>query len=78
MVTLTIKIPEALKRQLEREAAQSGRSISAIIRDLVGERMHESPTGSSLYDRTSDLCGRGASGCADLATNPAHFAGFGE
>jgi len=78
MVTLTIKLPEALKTRLEREAQQSGRSISAIIRELVNKKLPSAPAGSSLFDRTSDLCGRGASGRHDLATNPAHFTGFGE
>ena len=64
-------------QHLEREAEQSGRSISAIIRDLVSEKVRKAPARSSLYERTRDLCGRVRSGCPDLATNPAHLNEFG-
>lgn len=78
MVTLTIKLPAALKQQLEREAAQSGRSVSALIREAVHERIRAAPRSGSLYDRTRDLCGAGGSGRPDLATDAASFSGFGE
>lgn len=78
MVTLTIKLPETLKQQLELEARQTGRSVSAVIREAVGARLRQTSSGSSLYDRTRDLCGIGSSGRPDLATNIAHLARFGE
>lgn len=77
MVTLTIKLPEALKKQLELEALQSGRSVSAVIREAVGERLQKTSTGNSLFDRTRDLCGSGSSGRPDLATNSDYLEGFG-
>jgi plasmid stability protein len=78
MTTLTIKLPAELKQRLELEASQSGRSISALIREAVTERLRAGETKTSLYDRTRDLCGAGASGRPDLATNPDHLEGLGE
>lgn len=77
MVTLTIKLPEAVKQLLEREARQSGKSVSALIREAVSVRLRKSTAGGSLYDRTRDLCGAGASGRPDLATNREVFREFG-
>jgi hypothetical protein len=78
MVTLTIKLPAELKLRLEREAVQSGRSVSALIRDAVGAQLRRVPVSGSLYERTRDLCGAGRSGRRDLATNRDYLRGFGE
>ena len=78
MVSLTIKLPEAVKQLLEREARQSGKSVSALIREAVSIRLRKSTAGGSLYDRARDLCGAGASGRPDLATNREVFREFGE
>ena len=78
MTSLTIKLPADLKQRLEREARQSGQSVSALIREAVLERLQGAQAASSLYDRTADLCGAGASGRRDLATDPDHLEGFGE
>jgi len=77
VVTLTIKLPEAVKQLLEREARQSGKSVSALIREAVAVRLRKSTAGGSLYDRARDLCGAGASGRPDLATNREVFREFG-
>ena len=77
MVTLTIKLPESLKQLLELEARQSDRSVSAVIREAVGQQLQKSGKSTSLYDRTRDLCGSGGSGRPDLATNSDLFEGFG-
>ncbi|MBJ7249475.1 MAG: CopG family transcriptional regulator, partial [Thermoleophilia bacterium] len=39
MVNLTIKLPLDVKQQLERAARQSGKSISALIREAVATRL---------------------------------------
>lgn len=78
METLTIKLPADLKHQLEQQAKQSGRSVSELIREAVGEHLRRTRKSTSLYDRTRDLCGSGGSGMPDLATNPDHLKGFGE
>src|SRR5687768_2408588 len=54
MKGITIKLPEALARQLREQARQSGRSVAAIVR----ERIEAPPTGvSSVYAITTDLAG---------------------
>lgn len=78
MVSLTIKLPVAVKQLLERQARQSGMSVSATIREAVSARLRKSSAGGSLYDRTRDLCGAGASGRPDLATSREVFRDFGE
>lgn len=78
MVNLTIKVPAAVKQQLERVARQSGKSVSSLIREAVATRLRKVTAGGSLYDRTRDLCGAGASGRPDLATNAELLRGFGE
>jgi Arc/MetJ-type ribon-helix-helix transcriptional regulator len=78
MVNLTIKIPADVKQRLEREAQQSGRSVSDLIREAVGDHLRKAAATTSLYERTRDLCGVGGSGRPDLATNREHLRGFGE
>jgi len=54
MQGITIKLPEALARQLREEARQSGRSIAALIR----ERIEAPPRDrGSVYVVTADLAG---------------------
>jgi hypothetical protein len=54
MQGMTIKLPEAVARQLREEARQSGRSIAALIRERI-----ESPPRDreSVYAVTADLAG---------------------
>ena len=54
MKGITIKLPEAVARQLREQARQSGRSIAAVIRERI-----EAPPGNlgSVYAVTSDLAG---------------------
>lgn len=54
MKGFTIKIPEALARQLREQARQRGRSMAALIR----ERIEASPRdGGSVYALSADLAG---------------------
>ena len=65
MKGITIKLPEATVLQLRRQARQSGRSIAALVRELV-----DAPPqgGGSIYAITSDLAGSLAGG-GEPATN---------
>jgi len=45
MVSLTIKLPLAVKQRLEREARESGKSVSALIRELVSARLRSFTAG---------------------------------
>jgi predicted transcriptional regulator len=54
MKGITIKLPEAVVRQLKEQARQSGRSIAALIR----ERIAAPPSvASSVYAISADLAG---------------------
>jgi hypothetical protein len=51
---ITIKLPEAVARQLKDQARQSGRSVAALIR----ERIEAPPRdGESVYAVSADLAG---------------------
>ena len=56
----TIVIPEELLRQLRRIAADQGRSIAAVMREALEEKVR------SYHPRPRSL-GSGASGVADTA-----------
>jgi len=78
MTTLTVKIPEDLKMNVETVARFSGKSVSAIVRESLLRTVRKTASRKlSLYERTKDLCGAGSSGLDDLATSPAHMKGFG-
>ena len=65
MKGITVKLPEAVARQLREQARQSGRSVAALVR----ERIEAPPVGAtSVYAITSDLAGSLA-GSALPATN---------
>ena len=54
MKGITIKLPEAVARQLRVQARQSGRSVAALIR----ERIEAPPRdGESVYAVSADLAG---------------------
>jgi len=59
MKGITIKLPEATVRQLRQQARQSGRSVAALVRQLV-----EAPPSSSgsVYAMSADLAGSVAGG----------------
>jgi hypothetical protein len=78
MVSLTIKLPEALKLQVEAKARFSGKSVSTVVREALAQKAgSKNRRKSTLHDRTKDLCGAGASGIPDLATHPRHLKDFG-
>ena len=54
MKGITIKLPEAVARQLREQARQSGRSVAALVR----ERIEAPPRdGGSVYAISADLAG---------------------
>ena len=78
MTSLTIKIPPELKNRLEAEAQLLGKSYSAVVRDSLATSLTRKKRGKlSLYERTKHLCGIGASGVSDLATNSKHLKNYG-
>ena len=54
MKGITIKLPDALARQLRDQARQGGRSVAAVIRERIEARPHD---GESVYAVSADLAG---------------------
>ena len=65
MKGITIKLPEATLQQLKSQSRQSGRSVAALVRELVDAPPHGS---GSVYAITADLAGSLAGG-KQSATN---------
>ena len=65
MKGITIKLPEAVARQLRQQARQSGCSVAALVRELI-----ETPSrgSGSVYAVSADLAGSLA-GSRQSATN---------
>ena len=59
MKGITIKLPEATVLRLRKQARESGRSVAALVRELVDAPPHG---GGSVYAITSDLAGSLAGG----------------
>lgn len=54
MKGITIKLPETTVRKLRQQARQSGRSVAALVRELVDA---PAQSGGLAYAITSDLAG---------------------
>ncbi len=65
MKGITIKLPEATMRQLRQQARRSGRSVAALVRELVETSDRSS---GSVYAITADLAGS-VKGSRQPATN---------
>ncbi len=79
MTTISLKIPDDLALQLDAAASAAQTSRSALFREALIEKLESRSLKAkpSLYDLSADLCGAGASGLRDLASNPKHLKGFG-
>jgi hypothetical protein len=84
MKTITIKVPDFLNASLDAAAACRKITKSEIVRDLLlqalpGKRAASSTKKArpSIHDRLQKYQGAGPSGVKDLASNPAHLAGYG-
>ena len=80
MRTISLKLPEDLLADLEREAKARRVSKSALVRESVEQALrHQSRRGvASCYDLARDLAGTVKGLPRDLATNPKYLKGFGE
>jgi Arc/MetJ-type ribon-helix-helix transcriptional regulator len=76
VVTLTVKLPEALAAKLDALVRRRGQSRSDIVREAIERAVGEGPGNESVYDLLQDLKGVGE-GPTDLASNPKHMRGFG-
>jgi hypothetical protein len=79
MRTISLKLPDSLLAQLDKEATSRRVTKSRIIRESLELALHKQPRGrpASCYDLASDLAGTVKGLPEDLATNPACMEGFG-
>jgi len=80
MQTISLKLPDDLLAQLEREAKVRGVTKSLLVRQsLEAALRRESPAAKgSCYERASDLAGTVKGLPRDIADNPAYMEGFGQ
>jgi len=80
MRIISLKLPEDLLADLEREAKARRVSKSALVRESVEEALRNRPRrgAASCYDLARDLAGSVKGLPRDLASNPKYMEGFGE
>ena len=80
MQTISLKFPEDLLAELEREAKARRVSKSVLVRESVEVllRQRSRRGASSCYDLARDLAGTVRGLPRDLASNPKYMEGFGE
>jgi Arc/MetJ-type ribon-helix-helix transcriptional regulator len=78
MRTISLKLPDALLRQLERAAKEEGHSKSDVIRSALQQYLNGARprTRGSFLEAAGDLIGC-VEGPGDLSHNPEHMEGFG-
>jgi len=78
MDTLTLKVPDVIKTQLNSAAKKQGMSKSDIIRQALIEYFSKDTmtVSGSFLDLAEDLAGT-IKASADLSTNKAHLEGYG-
>jgi len=80
MQTISLKLPEDLLADLEREAKVRRVSKSAVVRQSLEAalRRRSRRGAASCYDLARDLAGTVDGLPRDLASNPKYMEGFGE
>jgi len=82
MSTLTLQLPDELKKRLASAARRSGKSPAKFARETLekhlGALASENEKRLSLYELSRDLCGAAKGGPSDLATNKKHLIGYGK
>ena len=79
MVTLTLKLPEILKTQLDHIASKSGLSKSEIVRKALMAYISKDDSHDigSFMDQSADLAGC-LEASPDLSSNKDHLNGYGK
>ena len=80
MTTISLKLPDHLLAQLEREARAKRVTKSHLVRESLEQALNAGPdaTGGSCYDLARDLAGSVKGLPKDIATNPRYMDGFGQ
>jgi predicted DNA-binding protein len=79
MRTISVKLPDELLAQLDREARARRVTKSCLVRESLEKALHEQPPAGavSCYDLARDLAGTVKGLPKDLAGNPKYMDGFG-
>lgn len=79
MPTVSMRLPESLLRELDREAKARRVTKSSLVRESLEKTLRKpARKGESCYDLAQDLAGCIKGLPKDLATNPKYMKGFGE
>lgn len=79
MNTISLKLPEELLREVEREATARRVTKSQVIRESLEKALRKPAAGAaSCYELARDLAGSIKGLPEDLAENPKYMDGFGE
>ena len=80
MRTISLKMPDALLDELEKEAKARRLTKSVLVRQSLEAALRRRPRGTaaSCYDVARDLAGSVRGLRPDLAHNPQYMDGFGE
>ena len=78
--TISLKLPDELLAELEREAKARRMTKSALVRESLEKALRDAPCDAvaSCYDLARDLAGSVKGFPRDLADNPKYMKGFGE
>lgn len=78
MQTISLKLPDDLLAQLNRQAKARQVTKSWLVRESLGTALRKSPAGpASCYDLARDLAGAIKGLPEDLTDNPKYMEGFG-
>ncbi|HWE53612.1 MAG TPA: CopG family transcriptional regulator [Bryobacteraceae bacterium] len=80
MQTISLKLPDDLLTELEREARARRVTKSALVRESLEAALRQPPgrAAASCYDLARDLAGTLKKLPRDLAHNPKYMEGFGK
>jgi hypothetical protein len=80
MQTISLKLPDDLLAELEREAKARRVTKSSLVRESLEMALRRKPgrRAGSCYDVACDLAGSLKGLPRDLASNPLYMEGFGE
>jgi predicted transcriptional regulator len=79
MRTISLRLPDALLTELEREAKARGVTKSAVVRESLETVLRRRPRrAATCFDLARDLAGSVKGLPRDLAHNPKYMEGFGQ
>jgi hypothetical protein len=78
MQTISLKLPDDLLAELEREAKARCVTKSALVRESLKTALRRHAGATSCFDLAGDLAGSLRGFPRDLAHNPKYMRGFGE